>query len=130
MNRSPCGHLQEHQRRTAEPSTTSSFCALGDCFLCRAAMRADFRDIPNSSHSHEPLNWKTNKRKRTEETKLNNYNLVRCQARYQRTVDNKLEQELFREAPTHVCHVIKNHSDTSFRIHGEFYTEQYSNIFL
>ena len=50
------------------------------------------------------LNQKT-KRKRTEETKLNNYNLVRCQARHQRTVHNKLEQELFREVPTHIHHV-------------------------
>ena len=45
-------------------------------------------------------------RKQTEGTKLNNYNLVRCQARHQRTVDNKLEQELFREAPAHVRHMI------------------------
>ena len=37
MNRSPCGCLQERQG-TAGPSTTLSFYAPGDCFLCRAAI--------------------------------------------------------------------------------------------
>ena len=68
MNRSPCGRLQEHQR-TVEPSTTSSSCALGDCLLCQAAMRADFRDIPDNVRPHElPKTGKQNKNGQREQS--------------------------------------------------------------